>query len=334
MLPYKKIGYVWDILFIIVFVFNFLHYFDLLDFNKMVMPIYCGHENKNLLLYGLNNAGLPAQRRMIGTVGNPNANVLIFLFFTILYAPKPKWTRKEGVFFFLALAGIFACQSRTGLIAFFLFYIAHIIFTPLQWKTKVWQSAAITGFFAILFLSNNLYYKAKLHNPHFQPYLETVLDGEAFKTHSWTYRLELWEMLAKKGSNHWLIGHSPDKKFWYEARFKSKKIHADNEYVLLFYKYGTIGLLCYFLLYFLPSWRAIGKARSTLEARQIIFISIVFAVCACTNCPIYHPITSLLFIYLLAQFYATTPYASFKWLCRFKKQAFSKTNKSLIASDL
>jgi O-antigen ligase len=312
MLPHKKIGFLWDILFCIVVVFNILHYFDLFHFNRLVMPIYCGADNKHLVYYGLNRIGLLAQRRMIGTVGNPNYNVIIFIFFAILYAPKPQWKLKNGIFFFLALAGIFACQSRTGLIAFALFYICHLIFTPLQWKTKIWQTVAVVGFFFILFLSNNLYYKAKIDNPNFEPYLETVLDGKAFSTNSWTARLDLWQMLIEKGSEHWFMGHSPDKQFFYEVEFDKRKIHADNEYVLFFYKYGSIGLLLYILLYILPSCRAVSKARNSVEARQMGFTAIAFATCAITNCPLSHPVTVLLFVYIIAQFYSVTPYYNLK----------------------
>jgi hypothetical protein len=49
-----------------------------------------------------------------------------------------------------------------------------------------------------------------------------------------------------------------------------------------------------------------------IEARQMGFMAIAYAVCAITNCPLSHPVTTMLFVYVIAQFYSVTPYYSLK----------------------
>ena len=75
--PFKKNTGI-DIIVVCLLIFNFLHYHNLFHFNETVMPVFCGENSVRLARFGLNSAGLPAVKRMIGTIGNPNNNAILF----------------------------------------------------------------------------------------------------------------------------------------------------------------------------------------------------------------------------------------------------------------
>ena len=111
--PLKKITGI-DIIVICLLIFNFLHYHNWFHFNETVMPVFCGENSIHLTHFGLNSAGLPAVKRMIGTIGNPNNNAILFLILMLFYLPKEKWKIKNIGFFTLCLIAFLACQSRTS----------------------------------------------------------------------------------------------------------------------------------------------------------------------------------------------------------------------------
>ena len=69
-------------IFYILIIFNTLHFFDFWDFNLIIEQYYNG--GIHIKTFGLNSLGEPATKRLIGTLGNPNNNAILFLFFTVL----------------------------------------------------------------------------------------------------------------------------------------------------------------------------------------------------------------------------------------------------------
>ena len=264
------------------------------------MPIYCGEENHNLMFFGLNSAGMSDTKRMLGTMGNPNNNGIVFLFFCMLYAADKTWKTKNIIFFFIAIIMLIACQSRTTLIAFFCMIFANYIFSKIPIKLKIIQIFSIISLVIIITNINVILGFLNIKDPFTSSkYLSTLVDNKAFESYSWEKRLEVWSSLSKKSLEKPILGHSPDKEFFYK-----NKIYADNEYILVLYRYGIIGLLLYLLILTVPPYHAFRLARSNIEAKNAIMISIIFAVSAITNAPFNNSIIVFFYIFTIANFYA------------------------------
>lgn len=114
------------IIFVFVLFFNLLHYFNLFGFNQIITKYY--GSDLQVSTFGFNSLGQPDTKRIIGTVGNPNNNAILFLFFVIFFFPEMKSKTSEKVFFLLAVFGTLACQSRTGFFALgIIFLLGSII---------------------------------------------------------------------------------------------------------------------------------------------------------------------------------------------------------------
>lgn len=319
LLPDVKIKYCWDIIFIFLVVFNLFNYFNIFSFNTIIMPFYCEDTNLNLIYFEYNRLGMPISKRMIGVLGNPNDNAILFCFFAVLYAPYKKMKIKNISFFLIAVAGMLACQSRTTMVAFIAFWIAYCLFTTLAWKKKAILSAAVILLSFICIHCGKMQYLSTMFTSQKLSEEEINLNIKAFKTYSWTGRKDIWRFLVLENQTPKtiLLGHSPDKQFIY-----SKEIYFESQYVSIFYKYGLVGLLAIMTIFVLPFIRAFKRINRERESFRYWAMLIIIAVVSITNCPFYHPVLVLLFIYMLAQFYTVVPYPNFIRLCRLKKQEF------------
>jgi len=319
MLPDIKSERVWDILFCVFVLINFLHYFDIFSFNSTVMPWWCGENNKNLVFFGLDSAGNPFCKRMIGTLGNPNKNATIFLFFSVLYAPKSNWSRKNLLFFFITLIAIYACQSRTCFIAFCFIYLFNLIFTTISWKQKLWQTVAIIALFVFLFNVEAICQKIfGLYNPQISSeYIGTVIDGEAFGGTSFGKRMETWSFFGEKLLHKPVVGYSPDLLFFNNH---GEEIYSENDFVQNAYRYGFVGLLILLLLYFIPFLQAIKQVRYSVKAKQLCQTVILFGIVSLAyDVMLHQTVIPILYIYMLADFYAQ-PHQKDLWHCIKRKK--------------
>jgi len=292
-----------DVIFICLLIFNFLHYHNLFNFNGIVMPLYCGQESPHLFFFGLNSALAPATKRMLGTLGNPNNNAILFLFFNIWYFPKKKWSIKEIIFFFLSVIAVCSCQSRTGIVAFTAVFLLNFIFAKIKWWKMILQSTAVMLVCFLFFNTNNLLdfsflgqYKQtrKKENKDY-----VLADWNAFNGTSWKTRLKIWEELFEQTLEKPIIGHAPQKNYFYH-----NKLYAENEYIFMAWRYGFLGLIFYLLIFIIPLKDTFCFARSQLEARRILLFIVVFLIAAITNVPLSNTILSLLFFSYLGIFYS------------------------------
>ena len=286
--------------------FNIFHYYNLFDFNTRVMPLYCGHNSVHLQYFGYNSLGMPATKRALGILGNPNNNAILFLFFTILYAPHKEWKRLHQFFFFLALTVFLCCQSRTGLVALVAMLVANYIFAGIPWKKVVIQSFCIAAFsWVVLNFSEILLF---LHIPlptRPMNYSLSLLDGSALRSNSWEERKNVWQHLLSMSKEHPIFGHGPNKNYFYENH-----IYAENEYILMLWRYGIIGMLMYISLYLYPVWKSFSKLRNSMAARRILMIAIVFAITALTNAPFSSVKLSILLIFIYSLYPSSTNVSS------------------------
>lgn len=291
-----RISPILDACFCGLVVFHIFHYYNILDFNSLVMPLYCGADSPHLLFFGYDSLGNPVTKRALGTMGNPNTNALLFLFFMIRYAPRINWTRKDCILFFIALIVFLCCQSRTGIVAGIIMLIINYLLSGINWKKMIIQVISILAISAFV-----LYFAEIMQFSHIplpirgMNYSLSLLDSSALKSNSWNERIQIWKELLGMVQEKPIFGFGPNKNYFYENH-----IYAENEYVLMIWRYGIIGLLLYLMLYLLPFWKSYKTAKHFIESKNTLLIISVFAVSALANCPFSDVKLSILLAYIIA----------------------------------
>jgi len=302
-----------DVIFIFLLIFNFLHYYNLFNFNQIVMPLYCGENSIRLTYFGLNSAGLPAAKRMMGTMANPNDNAILFLIFMIFYLPKERWKTKDICFFVLCLIAFLACQSRTSLVAFLALIVVNFIVINIKWTKVATYSGLIVVVVLTFFYSHKIadfFHLEQLIPPgdvsailidemDIHSYSLTLLDGTALRSFSWTKRLELWKQYLSQFLESPIIGHAPQKNYFYE-----QKLYFENEYILFMWRYGLLGLISLIGFYLIPVKKIFKTIRSSEISKNALLFIIIFAICGLSNVPLSNTTLSLLFFSYLGVFYS------------------------------
>jgi O-antigen ligase len=244
--------------------FNVLHYTDLFGFNDIVVSHY-GSEQQ-VYTFGLNSLGQPDTKRILGTLGNPNNNAILFLFFTVWFFPSPGQMLKEKLWYYLSLLAVIACQSRTGFIALGVVFIAGNIISGNKLKSWLLDLTVIAVLFAFMFLLGNVYLSS--------------LAGNMMKQNSVRGRLETWQLLGNMFVEKPFLGYAPGKEY-----FEANKLYAENEYILYTWRYGIAGGLLYCL------WLGYNLIKSysqrfTHSGFVLLLFTAVVGVTAMTNCPL------------------------------------------------
>lgn len=253
-------------LFIGLFAFNLLHYFNILDFNTVIEPFYTAKHH--LDFFGLNSIGLPATKRAMGTMGNPNNNGFMFLLFLIFFLPKQKKQvdKSKLLFSSLALIGIFMCQSRTVFLALLVVLLIYFVINKSNKRRILYYSILTVFTFTLFYLLGNSYI-GSLGNM-------TSLQSAGIG------RLEQWIKILHEMPEYWIFGHGPNKEF-----FEANNIYAESEYFLLLFRYGIVGLAAYAFYIFLISKDSI---RSLFKEYSLInLVLIAYLITAITNTPMH-----------------------------------------------
>lgn len=315
---------IFNCVFYLLFVFNVFHYFDFFEFNNYIEPLFAS--GTHLEMFGLNSLGEPDTKRMLGTLGNPNTNSIIFLLFSIVFLPKKGDSVLKNINFYLSVIGIFACQSRTGFIALGLIYILYLIFTWQGIKTHLVQLAILVGCF--LFISNidtliprdrYIYVNeeiieksrkgietessastlptAAVESGEYKipkgkkitlstgdasgtKYIASLFGKKLSENSSLNSRIQTWGKLWEMVKSKPYFGHAPFKQFFYK-----NGIYSENEYILILWRYGFVGLGIYLMWLLYPLALSV-KNFSKENLRNIIYIIVVILVTALTNNPL------------------------------------------------
>ena len=272
-----------SIIFIGLIIFNLFHYFNILKFNEIVMPIYSTNINQ-LLFFGKNSLGGPATKRILGTMGNPNLNAILFSIFSVYYLTCNKEYKRNYSFFFfyLSFAMILFTQSRTVIISITLiillfFYINKEFSWKSIFKITIFLLSTVLAVrysdqYSLKYISN-----AKL----------SILENGSIRgrIEIWSY---LWEMIKKKP--FW--GYGINKEFFYV-----NYLYSENEYILITWRYGIIGLLGYLTMLLGPLIYYRNKINFHKSPKNIfyLFIILIFGINALTNNPMSDPVLQLIF---------------------------------------
>jgi hypothetical protein len=133
-------------------------------------------------------------------------------------------------------------------------------------------------------------------------YLSSVDFEDMDQNTSINSRLEIWKLLFNMIKEKPILGHGPQKNFFYE-----KHLYPENEYILNFWRYGLIGLIVYILFYTIPIIGVFKKDKNTKDPN--FYFLILLSITAITNLPLSEPRISILvamsFGFLLNKYYIT-----------------------------
>lgn len=266
LLDYHRFGKLWfKPIFIGLAFVNVLHFFDVFHINELLTDIYGGIHRE---FFGLNSLKEPATKRMIGLASSPNINAVVFAFFAIYFLPL-KFNRTKLYWFLAAILLMLMCQSRTAIVALAGVLLLIAMLRMSDWNVKQWglviaslgglylvSWALVTGFFTFTSYSNN------------------VVSNSAMG------RLETWAYLGEMIKESPIIGYGVNKQYFYE-----RKLYSENEYILMMWRYGAIGLFLYLSMFFLPLWRYFKQRKDAMHLLKGFLFLVIIVTVALTNNP-------------------------------------------------
>ena len=277
-------------------ILNFVHFFNLFDFNTFLHKYYIG--GIQLEYFGLNSLKEPSVKRMVGTMGNPNINAVVFSIFAVIFIPF-NFSKKQLSIFLLAILMVFLCQSRTALIAWALILIGIAILRLANWKWKEWM-LILSGFVLMYFISWALatdFFKYSLYSNY-------ILDGSILQTGSAMGRWEAWTLLGNMIVEKPIFGHGVNKEFFYVNH-----IYSENEYILMAWRYGLIGLLLYLGIFLYPAFNLIKRHQTHLSKVALLFLVLLLTT-ALTNNPFSDRTVVIFFAMILGFSFSTESFTS------------------------
>ncbi len=279
-------------LFLALMAVNLLHYFNIFNFNAILTNYY--HGGIHIEYFGLNSLKEPAAKRMVGLVGNPNINSVVFTLFSIALFPF-QWTWKQLAWFFATVLMVFLCQSKTAVLTLAILLLAIPILQIAKLSLKTWGTLAL-GIIGMYLISWTL-----ATNGFKYPLYSNVLFVEGgeqlMQTGSAKGRLEVWRFLGKMVLEQPIFGHGGNKAFFY-----SNKLYAENEYLLITWRYGIIGIIAFLCLYWRPWTTFFHRANRTKYALPLLAI-IALLVTSMTNNPLMDRTVSMLFFVIIGLSY-------------------------------
>jgi len=303
-------------------VFNLAQYFNIFYFNEYIEPLYA--KAIHLRSFGVNSIGMPAVKRMLGTMGNPNNNALMFLFFAIFFAPIPKQSRLDTVLFLLSFLAILACQSRTGMIAFMVVMFVHFIVQAIRrmakWRYVTKYAVGLVLVFFCFSTVDNLWIERGIEQTenmteaqiielqeqqaaesgvdvNSNDYIMSLVEQDMSQTTSVKGRLEVWKHLWGMVKKKPIFGHGPYKEYFYD-----NNLYSESEYMLVIWRYGFIGLLFYLVWIALPLIRSF-KHYDYVSHKYLWLYSIVIMLAAITNNPFSEPRILAIYALLIGHFF-------------------------------
>lgn len=275
------------VVFCLVFALNMLHYFNILDYNPIVMPFYANEFQ--LPHFGVNSLGLPDVKRMLGVMGNPNDNSILMGFFSIyfiVHSTKQSPEHKQNIFLAgSAIVMLLMSGSKTGVLSLVAVFVVYWILS----KASIKQLLSLLGIaLASVVLINVLQFT----------YISSLWTVDWSTNESWTGRITVWQNLVGMIQKSPWIGYGPNKEFFY-----LNSLYSENEYVLMAWRYGVAGLVFYLLWIFIPFVSAF-RQKGKRYAQIVILFSTMLLVSAITNNPLSEPRILVLYAMLCGLMFA------------------------------
>lgn len=322
-----------NVIVISVFIFSFLHYFNVMCFNCNIEAFYAS--DLQVLGFGYNSIGLPDTKRLLGTMGNPNNNAIFLLFLASFYNIYRKEIKYANIYRGLTLLLFFFCQSRTGLIAFTLVGIVGLIQIRRDKKAVVTDLLLYAGIFLFFVCSDKVTstidkqvytIEKSLLNVKSESqtrYCECLSDKKrsttlsqniannnyikTFTDSSLHSRVEVWKKLGLMIKEKPILGYGPYKNYFYEHN-----LYSESEYMLFLWRYGLVGLLMYLFWLLFPIGEKIILSKrinltdslNTKSTHLYVLVSLIVSITALTNNPLTDPSLCLFFAIIIGIFYS------------------------------
>ena len=276
----REIDQVVKFTFLSVLTFNLCHYFNLFHFNDSIVVFYAPAHH--LDLFGLNSIGEPSTRRMLGTLGNPNNNSIMFLLFVIYFLPiRGAKLIENHIYVSIASIFVLACQSRTGFITLVLVITVYCIFILQKnnWKLILFYVGIIGLGHVLLQLSGNIY-------------IGSLADASLLESAK-RNRFDQWLLILDSMPGKWIIGHGVNKEY-----LETNGIYAENEYMLLLFRYGVLSVLSYLTI----CWVFFKTSFTNIQSKggmTIFGVLIIMLVPGITNSPFHVVKLSVLIVFFL-----------------------------------
>lgn len=274
-------------IFCLVFALNMLHYFNILSYNPIVMPYYANE--LQLSHFGVNSLGEADVKRMLGVLGNPNNNSILMGFFSIyfiVHSTKQSPEYKQNILLAgLAIIMLLMSGSKTGVLSLMAVFVVYWILS----KASLKQLLALLGIaVASVVLINAFQFT----------YISSLWTVDWSANESWTGRIKVWQDLVAMIQKSPWIGYGPNKEYFY-----INAIYSENEFVLMAWRYGIVGLLFYLLWIFIPFVSAF-RQKGKRYAQSVILFSTMLLVSAITNNPLSEPRILVLYAMLCGLMFA------------------------------
>ena len=271
-------------IFVVVVLGNIIHYFEWLGLNPILEKHYDG--GIHIQLFGLNYAGQPDMKRMVGFAGNPNINAIVFGFFSILFFPNLHKPKSQFVWFFVAILMFFLCQSRTNFIAL----TASMIFVFIWFRNQLKFNFVLLGVVLVAFLIS---FWVSTNS-----YINLLFEKKIVQNSSLLARIDIWKMLWEMIKEKPFFGHGPNKEFFYE-----RDLYAENEFILQTWRYGFVGLFIFLGILLTPLFSALKNKLTSCSFELILFTGFIL-VNSLTNTPFTNPIINILFAIVIGLYFA------------------------------
>lgn len=260
-----------NILFVISFVVNVIHYFDFFNFTRNVL-IYYDANGIDVNSYGINSIGQTSAKRIIGTFGNPNDNAMFFLFLFAFYASRIDYA-KDKLYSFTALSivgssiMVILTQSRTGFVVLIALFILHLYLNSKHYKKVLVLALSFLVFFLVNYnvdtVASSYYHNTSVN----------IVENSSVKG-----RIHVWEKLFSMWKEKPFFGYGPNKNYMY-----SNNIYPENEYIFFLWRFGIVGLLFYLYLLFYP---LIALKRKIKNYPMVLSTIVIVSLTALTNVPL------------------------------------------------
>ena len=240
---------------IIVSVFQFLEI-------EQSFYIFCNRPKEAIIIEYIREKTIA---RVIGTIGNPSMfgllEAVLTIFFFHLFNEK-----KKILYLFLSATALFLMiqtQSRTAFMLFFImvfFYIFLYSKIKLSFKTITLFSLLAAIFYITIFELQTI--------PYLSDGIKTVLQEGLLKQNSFYARLEIWNDLFDLIKKNYMFGYGPALEY---LNFS----FADNNYILIVFRFGIIGLLIFIsiiVLYLFYLYESVLSVRVLVSLFWILLL--------------------------------------------------------------
>ena len=103
-------------------------------------------------------------------------------------------------------------------------------------------------------------------------------------------RWDAWKLLSDMIVKHPIFGYGPNKNYFY-----ANHIYSENEYLLMTWRYGIVGLGFYLSIFIYPMMKFLGKANPF--AIQAVLLVLLMTISAITNNPLTDKNISIIYIF-------------------------------------